>query len=627
MQILRLIIFITTFFILSHAGAEELFPLSISSGTPLFAKPSLDEQPIGFFNVETSINARQQFFFRKKRASLYKDIIFFQININGQNAWVCPDIVIKDVGKRKFITFKPNYSYLYGAFFLWGIVLLLLLYYYFRVYKKNYYQIAVKNRLYLLTGIILMAHFGRLLLLLYSANGELRYPLDEMSFFKPAQDLLAWDFSEKWDMTMGMPLVYIPFLLATNANNVFDIVEPFSIFSGMILMPLSLICIFFIVKKLSASEHKAFWAVFIWIMLTMVYCIAESPKQISFFSPLGIQLSHYIRTCYGFIQTGYNSMSGNVSMCTLLIALTCSLYMKSNLRKYIIVGAIFGFSCLTRVNNIFFAPFIAWVFWYTDKIRYEDWKFLLKATVSAIGAFIAVFSIQLIVNHIQFGSIFTFPYVLHPTEVYKGFDIKNIPARINYYFNLHYFYFAIGIAGLATIKDRVLRNSLILWITPLMIFFCGYIVIGQPYRFVLPIFAGLTAAFACSDAWKSDKILYRGMLIVTISLLAFPILPFSFIEQPARNIWYIDFFSSMRRFAAPALWVVTLFTVRKERYLLIFILLYGILIFTASNWLVFAALVALALYGGYEFIRDFIAYNIVNRWRLKSRQPVIEDKG
>lgn len=618
MQLLKLFIIMSVIILSNYACSED--KIEVLSETPLYSTPSIDGQPLGIIKRPITVSVLQQVYSRKKRGSLYRDLSLYKINIDGQAMWVCPEMKAEEVKGRGFITFRPNYTYLYGTYLLAAIMLSLLAYYFYKVAKGTFQTIPLKNRLWLFAGIVLLAHFARLFLLIYSANGELRYPLDEMSFFKPAQDLLSWDFSEKWNMTMGMPLVYIPFLLATNANSVFDIVEPFCIFSGMILMPLSLICLFFVIKKLSSSEHKAFWAVFIWIMLTMVYCIAESPKQISFFSPLGIQLSHYIRTCYGFILTGYNSMSGNVSMCSLLIALTCSLYMKSNLRKYIIVGAIFGFSCLTRVNNIFFAPLIAWIFWYTDKTKYEDWKFLLKAAVSAIGAFIAVFSIQLAVNHIQFGSIFTFPYVLHPTEVYKGFEWQNIPARINYYFSLHYFYFAIGIAGLVTIKNRFLRNSLILWITPLMIFFCGYIVIGQPYRFVLPIFAGLTAAFACSDAWKSDKILYRGMLIVTIFLLVFPILPFSFIEQPVRDIWYIDFFSSIRRFAAPALWVVTLFAVRKERSLLTFILLYGVLIFIDSNWLIFAALVALAIYAGYEFIRDFITYGLLDRWRLKSRQ-------
>ena len=129
-------------------------------------------------------------------------------------------------------------------------------------------------------------------------------------------------------MTVGMPLVYIPFITVFRASNMFDIVLPVCVFFGCVLMPASIVMVFFIARKLTASIHGAFFAAVLWMLLNVTYFPVESNISKSVFSLFGGAIGEYIATCYLFIRTGFNSMSSNLSMFTLFGAVTLALYMK-----------------------------------------------------------------------------------------------------------------------------------------------------------------------------------------------------------------------------------------------------------------------------------------------------------
>ena len=276
---------------------------------------------------------------------------------------------------------------------------------------------------------------------------------------------------------------------------------------------------------------------------------------------------------------------------------------------FAIVSAIYGFSCITRINNVFFAPLIAWLFWRQGQTLFADRKYLLKSVVVSLAAFMAVFSLQLIANQLNFGSILTFPYSLHSTEVYKGFEFKNLKYGINYYFRIHYFFFAAAMASLAAMRNRNLRAALIFWTMPLTIFFCGYCILGQPIRFLLPVFSGLCIAIACPRIRHGLIKQQKLLLVLTVVILALPLLPFKFqVEKlPGAFVNYISRLYLLRLMAGPALWLYLLYNLRRQRPALIFILIYGVLIFAGSPYLLFACCVIALIYAVWTFCFEIIS--------------------
>jgi hypothetical protein len=231
----------------------------------------------------------------------------------------------------------------------------------------------------------------------------------------------------------------------------------------------------------------------------------------------------------------------------------------------------------------------------------------LKAVVISLAAFMAVFSLQLIANKLNFGSILTFPYSLHPTEVYKGFEFKNLSTGINYYFRIHYFFFAAAMASFAAMRNRNLRTALIFWTMPLTIFFCGYCIIGQPIRFLLPVFSGLCVAIACPGIRHGLIRQQKLLLFFAVVILALPILPFKFHlgDLPEvlaeTNNSNMSRLYSLRLLAGPVLWLYLLYNLRRQRPALIFILIYGVLIFAGSPYLLFTGCVIALLYAVWTF--------------------------
>jgi hypothetical protein len=586
----------------SQLSAGEI---NIDVDTPVFLKPDVLKAKMMFLQKPLRAEYQEKKKTRQQLGSLFRPLDFYRIDTPKGSIWIAPDVKIdKNGGKIKLAYVRnPLFKYLSG---ICALIFVLGLYFYISGLKGK--TIKPKTYRYVLPALLVVLHFAILFYVIYLAREQLRYPLDEFAFFNVAKGMINWNFIPKWRMTVGMPLVYIPFILIFNAKDMFDIVLPVCIFFACVLMPASIVFVFFIARKLTSSPRCSFLAALLWLFLNMLYFPVEGGETKSVFSIFGSDLGEYISTCYLFIRTGFNSMSGNLAMFTLFAALLLALYMKPRFRMFAIVSAIYGFSCVTRINNVFFAPMIAWLFWCRNKDLLINWKYLLKAVVISISAFIAVFSLQLAANQLNFGSIFIFPYSLHPTEVYKGFEIGNLNRGINYYFRIHYFSFAATLAALMSMKKRNLKVALILWTMPLTIFFCGYCVLGQPIRFLLPVFSGLCVAIVCSGIRHGLKRQQKLLLIFTVIVLALPFLPFQFYSSNLyevlrqTNFNHITKLYSLRLIVGPMLWLYMLYSLRKLRPAFIFILIYGILIFAGSPYILFFGCVVALIYAILIFI-------------------------
>ena len=578
--------------------------IEVTPETGIFDSPDVYKSRILFINKTVKMEYLEKKYILPHKVSLFRPLEIYRVKYKIGSIWVAPDVkVSRENGKTK-VSYKRNPLFLYISA-VCAIIFVLLLYFYFSRLRKKTLKYDI--RCYIFPALLVLVHFTILFYFLYLARGQLRYPMDEFAFFKTAKGIMNWNFDYKWDMTVGMPLVYIPFILIFQAKNMFDIVLPVCIFFGCVLMPASIVFVFFIARKLNSSFRYGFFAALLWMILNVVYFPLELEVEpsISVFSWFGTDIGEYISTCYLFIRTGFNSMSGNLSMFTLFAAIFLVLYMNPRLKTFAIISAIYGFSCITRINNVFFAPLIAWLLWCSGKELFSDRKYMLKAFAVSLSAFMAVFSLQLAANYLNFSSITVFPYVLHNTEVYNGFEVKNLSRGINYYFSIHYFFFAAGLAAIASIKERNLRVSLILWAIPLTLFFCGYCILGQPIRFLLPVFSSLCIAIVYpwfnNDLSRREKIL----LFITVILLAIPILPFAF-EQVLAPMYSnpLSIFSHFRFLAGLPLWIYVLYKLRKQLFTFVFLILYGIFIFTGSNYILFGACVLALIYALLAFILD-----------------------
>ena len=114
-----------------------------------------------------------------------------------------------------------------------------------------------------------------------------------------------------------------------------------------------------------------------------------------------------------------------------------------------------------------------------------------------------VFIWQFVLNKIQFGSPFIWPYSLHQYAPDRGFVWNVVPYGFKFLCQTNYIYIILGVSSLFFIPERKTRVLLTLWIFPTLLFFCGYpIVFNNPIRFIFAFYPPLLAAIVMNPVWK-----------------------------------------------------------------------------------------------------------------------------
>ena len=118
---------------------------------------------------------------------------------------------------------------------------------------------------------------------------------------------------------------------------------------------------------------------------------------------------------------------------------------------------------------------------------------------------------QFLVNQHQFGSPFTFSYVLH----YQGNAVGDRPmdgftlhtlfklSGIRFLGGSNFAVWCLGLTGLLFLRERRLRVVLTLWAVPVIWFFFGYShTFCDAVRFILSSYLPLFAAFTAAAVWR-----------------------------------------------------------------------------------------------------------------------------
>lgn len=601
--------------------------------TPFFPSPDVTSKPLFVTNDMTRVETfeKRRFFLEKNPSvkrewhplMVYTD--FHRARLGpDQDAWVSEDLQYDSATNTVVPRPVPQPSQRLPVFATL-IVLLAALYYCFRaghfnaLFKSG--GILAAKRVVPLLVCVMAARYALLFLTLFLAGNVMVHPTDELGYFQIAKDLLSLDVSGPWNYTVGLAPFYHPFIVCLDAKSFLDIAIPFSYINSLVIAPSCLVLIFLIIQTLTQSSFKAFivttltsLAPFIYFPVELHFPTGGAPMFKSLFAIPDLTCVSY-RLYYLFFGVGHDGMSDYPSTLCALLALFLALRMKSHRWMIAVVSALFGFACLIRINNIFFSPLIAYVFWTRMKPELTSVPVLIRRIALASGIFLLFFSPQLIINVLHFQSPFTFPYALHPDGSSQGFlPSVFFSSGSNFLIGCNYMFLALAATGLFFFrKNGRERNVLVFWAFPTILFFCGYPVIGaSPIRFILTTYGALWALLVCADFWDEGRPLRRklscvGIIAANVILVSpchrfSPPFPFELEFHDNGKIWV-----AIVSIAVPILSVIwAALALRDDRRALVFIIAFLALFHAGSPHLILVIICGGLAYCLYRFAADVV---------------------
>lgn len=533
---LRKIIMMKKFFLLILLLLPALFfsaeaeTLVLPPGTPVFRDVNLKRPPVLITEKETVCEIIGRQIYRYEKPPLMKDITFYRFHIPKQGDFLASPEVIININREKRSFFyeleQLPLMMLLGALCASGGFLLTILF--FRKQNSKYAPC-------LPFGALIFFFCGIMLYTIGASGNIVQGQADDFAYFQIAKDIASGNFTGKWSYTVGLPLFYLPFQFILKARTLQEFYPPFLLFNCFIVTPFALCMAYRIIRKLSAAI-PALSAMLLWLAMTFLYhhryfwvgsqdLYAQYVYK-SFPALPEFSFSYSLYELYTFY--GYNCVSDTISTALVFACLAFILSMKASQWNLALFSALFGLACLVRVNNILFAPLMLLALYlrYAEQLcRFRQWlRFLLTGALP----FLAVFSIQLAVDWIQFGNPFTLPYVLHGEATQKGFSFSMVPYGIKLLCNSNHAWFVTGTLALFFISSRRTRALLGWWIYPPVFFFFGYpMVFNNATRFILPVFAGLAAAVVLTDLWKHNSRSMNIRIVMVLLLSVFLTAPVS----------------------------------------------------------------------------------------------------
>ena len=429
---------------------------------------------------------------------------------SGQEVWCSPDLVFHQ-GQTQIYTFG-QYRFL-PALFSALLGLLLILFFRRGLFREIFGREKRdgEDRELFLFLILFLLFLKQFLLSLYLSAGECVQArlIDESCYLKIGYELFH-TVTGKWNYPVGYPLLIAGVMAVTGGSfaGIQQASEWISVFNGFLLFPAVYALLGVILYRFTLSLRRTFLILLALILIPFFVFPCENFTANDYTQWIDIPLltisykSYYIR-----MWTSLNALSDPSSVFFVLLCIFLALFRGKGIRNLLLISALFGFSCLVRLNNIFFAPLLAYLFLMANRETYrESKKTFFRDIFSCAFVFLLVFSPQFFVNYRDFSSIWIFPYVLHEAAN-AGFEIGSLlGGGMKYYTSCNQLLFSFGCASLFFMKKGFFRTVLILWIVPLVLFFSGYVCFSaNPVRFILPSLLGLgCAAGCCQDVLEEE---------------------------------------------------------------------------------------------------------------------------
>ena len=443
---------------------------------------------------------------RGKAVGFYADV--YHLKIPGSDG-LCyfPEIVFR---QRKDGVFMPHAGkndllmFLGTLIFVFGLAA-----------AAGYFRLKPEWQKFLLPAALVFFFWGYALWYIGFVSDSVLTPSDDIQYFNIAKKLMSWDFtSMKYRYTIGFPILCIPFILLFHLRDFMEFFTVYMNFQTFVLIPgLFLLLYRFFHAKMGLSRIRSFAILLLWQILMVFYLPMTGKNSPTveyipelYFSNASFYLAgeNLFLSFFQLTWLGRNALSDYAACFLAVLLLYVSMKKSRSLIRFFVLSMGFGFLCLVRINYIFFAPLLAYVLYdsfsglWKNKINY------LHAALCGTAGFMIVFVWQFVLNKIQFGSPFVWPYSLHCFAPDRGFVWSVVPYGFKFLCHANYVYVILGISSLLFIPERKTRVLLTLWIFPMLLFFCGYpIVFNSPTRFIFALYAPLTAAAVMNPVWTA----------------------------------------------------------------------------------------------------------------------------
>jgi len=388
-----------------------------------------------------------------------------------------------------------------------------------------------EKKYYLLPAALLLFFWGYASWYVGYMSNSIIAPSDELFYYDVATKLLAFDFASKYRYLLGFPIFISPVILLFQVQSSAEFIRIFMNFQTVILIPgLFLLLYRFFYKKFGISRMQSFCIQVLWLLLMVFYMptyggidpsLSYVPSNYASNANFSCSGSIFYFSFFQFTWLGRNALSDYAAVFLLMVLLYVSMQKSSSLIRFFVLSMGFGFLCLVRINYIFFAPLLAFVFFDAFSELWKDKRNYLYAALCGIAGVMVVWIWQLILNKIQFGSPFIGPYSTHKYGPDQGFAWNVIPYGFKYLCQTNYVYLIFGLSSFIFLPDRRIRALLTLWIFPLFLFFIGFPGVFQhPFRFILPLIPLLIAAMVMNPVWQAAwPVRIKAALVVFSSCL------------------------------------------------------------------------------------------------------------
>jgi len=428
----------------------------------------------------------------------------YLIRQGGKQGWVIDGITVEgQVLKTDFKCNQDLFPVLCLSFTisLISIIILLIKYFKQRDWKSFY---SGRSTLSMIVISLLLLRCTSILAVLFRAGKFIIETNDVEGYFKTGQVIFkTFDFSQ-CRYTIGHSFFVGLFSLICNADTWQDMVLPFSYFNSFFIGSCTGLLIFYLGYFLFKSKTAGIVSLVIYVLypfLLQVNHTGEIYSRDFLYTPIVFEYS--LRLVYWTTIVGFTALSDFTNQFYILGIMVLSLwltrnndYVKSKKRIVVplLIGVLFGFSGAIRPSNIYFLLCFLYIllhpFFTLEKIQFRH---IVNALfLFCIGMVIGFFP-QIIANYLQDGNILTMPYhnhLYHSAQVEKGFELSFFPIGAKMLFNGSSILLSISVCALFLSPARI-RVFAVLFVAPLIFFYCGYYGSSHVIRFILPVFPGL----------------------------------------------------------------------------------------------------------------------------------------
>jgi hypothetical protein len=592
----------------SHLFGSDIF---VEASTPVFTEPRLGSKLIAVQSRALDYHYSDSRLFIMKKHPFGRPFRFYKIKLgNNKSGWVSPRLrLLKKNGRAVIDVVKSNsYGYLMGMIFSLLVSGLIVFYLFVDSFfsavleklslrKLSQMQIIISS-VCLLTALRYAQNFA----MLEFGNEIFTLTPDGAIFFRMARDVLEGNILVRWDRMVGVSFLYIPVVWVTGAENYAVAGWYVALVNVFVLMPACSAILFFVFKKLLKSWQVSLIAGILWILIPFFWFGVQIWSKQVFFMTAGLPEFGFSWRGYGMQQMlGFNNLVDAISAVSVFGAVALAVFARGKYTTLVLASAVFGFACLVRINNLMFAPVIAFFFWDRWHVEWKNYINCLLSILAACGAFLAVFGCQLLLDKYHFDSFWTLPYSI--TGAASGFEFNCISRNIRFLFGCNHLYIVMGLAGLILCKNKTAKVAFALWIIPTIILFAGFVgTETDSHRYLVNVFCAMFAIFVF---WVSEqKLSGKDLLLWTGGMLALLLFynPYNYsFPLIAEKVNVTSVFGVVAFVFAM---VVNLWTLRKQLDAQVTSLVFIVLYVVDVPYLYLILFIAVLLWTGYLFVLD-----------------------